>query len=172
MLKIIGQAMLWIAVIAWSLWFGGLLYEVFVVMPLWSSALPESAIEWNSRPNFMLIPTQFYAPVAIMTILSSVVAAVLAWKASNNRIWAILSAVCAVVTLAFTFIFFFPKNEVLFYKQVTGLSGEEISAIANAWIRGNWIRVGIMAVGFIAALRAYKVGIIHQQISVNDDGVD
>ncbi len=157
MTKKIGQILLWISVIAWSLWFGGLLYEVVVIMPLWSSALPESVLEWNSRPNFVLIPTPFFAPVAIATVLSSVLGTILAWKSSNRRFWLILSSLCAVSTLAFTFIYFFPKNEVLFFKQTAGLSGEEITAIANGWIRGNWIRLGIIAVGYFAALRVYNV---------------
>ncbi len=157
MIQIIVKVLLWVSVVAWSLWFGGLIYEVVVVMPLWSSALPDSAIEWNSRPNFVLIPTPFYAPVAIVTVLSSLLGTILAWKSSNRRFWLILSSFCAISTLAFTFIYFFPKNEILFYKQNAGLSGEEITAIGNAWVRGNWIRLGIMAVGFFAALRVYNV---------------
>jgi hypothetical protein len=59
--------------------------------------------------------------------------------------------------LAFTLIYFFPKNEVLFRSQFAGLSGEEVSIIARSWIMGNWFRVCIMAVGFFAALQVYNV---------------
>ncbi|CAN5281900.1 hypothetical protein BH10ACI1_BH10ACI1_15660 [soil metagenome] len=151
------QILLWISVIAWSLWFGGLMYELFVITPLWSLALPESAIEWNSRPKFMVIPTPFYAPVAVTTILSSLLGMFSGWKSGNRRIWLILSTVCAIATLAFTLVYFFPKNEVLFQNQIAGLSGEEITAIGNAWIRANYIRVGVMVVGFYAALKAFSL---------------
>ena len=133
------------------------MYEMTVILPLWSSSLPESVIEWNSRPQFVVNPTRFFAPVAITTVLSSLLSLVLGWKLGNRRFWLVLSAVCAVVTLAFTLIYFFPKNEVLFRNQFAGLSGEEITGIAKAWIAGNWIRAGIMAVGFFAALQAYNI---------------
>jgi uncharacterized membrane protein len=104
----------------------------------------------------MLIPTPFYAPVAVITILSSLLATILSWKAGNNRFWLTLSTVCAILTLGFTLVYFFPKNEVLFRNQNIGLSGEEITSIAHAWIQANWIRVVIMAVGFFAALKAFS----------------
>lgn len=152
----IGRYFLWISVAAWSLWFGGLMYEMAVVTPLWSANLPNSAVEWNSRPNFMLIPTPFYAPIAVTTILSALLAAIFGWKSGNRKVWLILSTVCAAATLAFTLIYFFPKNEVLFHNQNTGLSGEEITAIGNAWLRANYLRVAIMIIGFFAALKAFS----------------
>ncbi len=157
MTRKITQILLWIAVVAWSLWIGGLMYEMVVILPLWSSSLPESVVEWNARPQFVVNPTRFFAPVAITTVLSSLLGLILGWKSGNRRVWLVLSAICAVVTLAFTLIYFFPKNEVLFRNQFAGLSGEEVSIIARSWITGNWVRVCIMAVGFFAALRVYNV---------------
>ncbi len=157
MVKIITQILLWIAVIAWSLWIGGLMYETVVIMPLWSANLPQSVLEWNSRPNFVMNPTRFYVPIVITLILSLSLGMILSWKSRNQRLWLILSTVCAITAFVFTLIYFFPKNDVLFRNQNTGLSGEEITAIANAWIRGNWIRVGMMIVGFFAALKAFSL---------------
>ncbi|MCA1622924.1 MAG: DUF1772 domain-containing protein [Acidobacteria bacterium] len=157
MTRKIAQILLWIAVVAWSLWFGGLMYEMVVILPLWSSSLPESVMEWNARPQFVVNPTRFFAPVAVTTVLSSLLGLILGWKSGNRRIWLFLSAICAIVTLAFTLIYFFPKNEVLFRNQFAGLSGEEVSIIARSWITANWVRVCIMAVGFFAALRAYNI---------------
>jgi len=133
------------------------MYEMVVSMPLWSSSLPESVIEWNSRPQYVINPTRFFVPVALTTVLSSALGLIMGWKSGNSRFWLALSAICAIATLAFTLVYFFPKNDILFRNQFTGLSGEEITAIAKAWIAGNWVRVGIMATGFFAALRAYKV---------------
>lgn len=153
----IAKILLWIAVIAWGIWLGGLIYEMVVIMPLWSANLPQSVIEWNSRPDFVVNPTRFYIPTVITLILSSSLAMVLNWKSSNHRIWLILSSICAISVFVFTIIYFFPKNDVLFRYQNVGLSGEEITAIANAWVRGNWIRVGMMIVGFFAALKAFSL---------------
>ena len=154
MLQKITRILVWISVIAWSLWFGGLMYEMVVILPLWSSALPESVIEWNSRPQFVINPTRYYVPVAVTCVLSSVGAFITAWKVGKNWFWHLISAACAIATLGFTLIYFFSKNEVLFRNQYGGFNGEKITAIANAWIAGNWVRVVIMAIGFLAALSA------------------
>lgn len=147
--------MLWIAVVAWGFWLGGLIYEMVVIIPLWSANLPQSVLEWNSRPDFIVNPTRFYLPTVITLILSSLLVMVLNWKSRNQRIWLILSTVCVITAFVFTLLYFFPKNDVLFRNQVSGLSGDEITAIANAWIRANYLRVVMMIVGFFSALKAF-----------------
>ena len=156
MIRKIAQILLWISVVAWSLWFGGLMYEMVVVLPLWSASLPESVIEWNNRPQYLINPTRFHAPVAVITVLSSLFGLIFGWKSVNRRVWLGLSAACAAAVLAFTIIYFFPKNEVIFRNQISGLSGEEIATIARSWTAANWGRVVLMAVGFFAALRVYN----------------
>lgn len=151
------QVLLWISIIAWSLWLGGLIYEMVVITPLWSGSLPQSVTEWNSRPMYMVNPTRFHAPLAAVTVLASLLAAIFGWKTSN-RIYLVLSAVCAAGVLAFTIVYFFPKNDVIFRNQFVGLSGAEISLIASSWVTANWGRVVVMAIGFLAALRAVSKG--------------
>lgn len=130
------------------------MYEMVVILPLWSSALPESVFEWNSRPQFLINPTRFYLPVALACVLSSLGALIAAWKIGRNWHRHLISAASAIATLGFTLAFFFSKNEVLFRNRHGGLGGEEIKAIADAWIAGNWVRVVIMAIGFLASLSA------------------
>lgn len=154
----IAQALLFVSVLAWSLWFGGLIYEMVVILPLWSASPPESVQEWNARPQYVINPTRFYLPVALATILSAVAASIAGWNVPRSRrLWLVIAAVCAMTTLVFTIVFFFPRNEVLFRNQSSGLTGEEITAIAHGWIRANWLRVCIMAAGFFSALRALSI---------------
>lgn len=155
-MSVIARFFLWITVAAWGFWLGGLIYEMVVIMPLWSANLPSSVIEWNSRPNFIVNPTRFYLPTVITLILSSLLATILNWKSSNQKKWLILSTLCAVSAFVFTIIYFFPKNDILFRNQNIGLSGAEISTIAYDWILGNWIRIAIMFVGFFGALKAFS----------------
>lgn len=150
----IAQIIIFISTVAWSLWFGGLIYEMVVVLPLWSSSLPQSVIEWNARPGYVTNPTAFHAPLAVTTVLSSLIALALGWR-SKRRMWLVISAFCAVVVLGVTIVYFFPKNDVIFKNQIAGLSGDQISEIARSWITANWGRVVLMALGFFAALQAY-----------------
>lgn len=154
----ISQALLWVSVLAWSLWLGGLLHEMVVILPPWSASPPESVLEWNARPQYVINPTGFYPPVALTTVLSSVAALIAGWgMPSSRRRWPAISAVCAFTTLVFTIIYFFPKNEVLFRNRSSGLSGEEITVIARGWVTANRLRVCIMAAGFLSALRALSI---------------
>lgn len=143
-------------VIAWSLWFCGLVYEVVVITPLWSSSMPQSVMEWNSRPQYAVIPTKFFAPVAVSTVLSSLLCLIFGWKTGSRRNLLIISFAAAATTLGFTLIYFFPKNNVLFHQLGANLTGEEITTMATAWINGNWIRMAMMAVGYFAALKAFS----------------
>lgn len=158
MIKTLAGIFLWISIIAWGLWVGALVYEMNTVIPLWSSNLPQSAIEWNSRPGFRFNPTPFYIPVALTTVFSSLIALLLGWRTGGRPPWLLISSLSSAVTLAFTLLYFFEKNDVLFRGENAGLGGDEITSIANAWIAGNWVRVGIMAVGYFAALRAFRLG--------------
>lgn len=164
-MNLIARFFLWMTVIAWGFWLGGLMYETVVLMPLWSANLPQSVLEWNSRPDFVVNPTRFYIPTVLTLILSSLLATILSWKSGNQRLWLILSSLCAITAFVFTIIYFFPKNDVLFRNQNTGLSGEEITAIANAWIRANWIRFVMMIVGFLASLKAFSQTSLPKNVS-------
>ena len=42
----IGRILIWMTVIAWGFWLGGLMYEMVVITPLWSANLPQLC-SWN-----------------------------------------------------------------------------------------------------------------------------
>ena len=157
MLQQLAKFLLWVSVLAWSFWLGGLIYEMVVLMPLWSGDLPQSAIEWNSRPNFIVNPTRFYLPVALTCVVSTLLAFILGGKADGKLRWRGISATASMSALVFTIIYFFPRNDILFRSQNIGLSGTAISDAAYQWIAANWIRFGIMVVGYFAALWAFRV---------------
>jgi Domain of unknown function (DUF1772) len=155
MARQIANFLLIASMIAWSLWFGGLMYETTVVMPVWSASLPTSVLEWNSRPDYVINPTRFFLPVALSCVFLSIAAAIAARKFVTRKFSLFLSAACSTGALVFTLAYFFSRNDVLFRGQGIGLSGEQISVIAYEWIFANWIRVAVMAVGFVGAIRAY-----------------
>ena len=155
MRQIIFKGALWVYVITWSLWCGGMAYELAVITPVWSGNMPQSIIEWNSRPEYAIIPTGFFAPVAVTTIIASLAALFASWKIGQQRRVLLISAICAVLTLGFTLIYFFPKNEVIFHARYHGMSPEEVVSVGRAWLTGSWIRAALMIIGFVTALRAF-----------------
>lgn len=146
-----------LAIFAWGLWLGGLVYEMVNVIPLWGGNMPDSVIEWNARESYKLIPTKFYAPVAIATIVMSFLAMLLNLGNRMRLMLLLVSTICGALTLGFTLVYFFPMNHVLFHGHFEGLSPVEITALGRRWQNANWIRVIVMVIGFLTAILSFGI---------------
>ena len=154
MLSLFSKISIWIWVISWGFWLGAMVYEFVVIVPLWSSSMPSSIIEWNARPGYVVAPTRFFAPVAILTVISSVLAGSFSFRNTDLRLPTLTSAAVAIITLAFTAVYFFPKNEIIYKNNFGSLDGDAITALGRAWIIGCLIRVAIMIIGYGGSLLA------------------
>lgn len=155
----ITHVLLWISGVGMGFWFGGNLYESVVLSPNWSASPPASLIKL--RQLFHITnPTHFFIPMAPVTVLATVAALIVGWKrAGNRRIWFILSSLCAVVGLAFTGIYFIPRNMILFTEAMDVLTDSEVIAMANEWITASYIRLVILAIGYFSAIRSLSFSI-------------
>jgi len=55
--------LLWISVIVWSIWFGGTIYQMLVIVPIWSDALPESLHTFFKGTSFNQNIVHFFGPL-------------------------------------------------------------------------------------------------------------
>lgn len=148
--------LLWVSVLGWGIVFGGLLLETAFIVPLWSGALPESLTTWNVNPQHVFDPTVFYWIFTSMTILAMAGIWLAGWKIpSPQRKWLLVASVCAVTAIVYTFIYFLPRNVWLFQKHGSGMSAEDITALASNWVVANWLRITIIGIGFLSALRVF-----------------
>ena len=53
---------LWWAVIGFSIWFGGTIFSMSVIVPMWSDNLPESARVFFSETTFAKYIYNFFGP--------------------------------------------------------------------------------------------------------------
>ncbi len=148
--------LLWISVLGWGIVFGGLLLETAFIVPLWSGALPESLTTWNINPHHVFDPTRFYWIFTSSTVLAT--AGI--WFAGREtpwrgRKWLVISSVCALTAILFTFAYFLPRNVWLFQKHGSGLSAGQITALASNWVVANWLRLTIIGIGFLSALYGF-----------------
>jgi hypothetical protein len=121
------------------------LYNSLVDAPNWGADLPTSitvARQYFSVAN----PGSFFRIVSPVNQILALVGVVLCWR--TNRYLALGSLVLAVVADAFTFGFFYPRNEIMFINDI------DINAIQIAWKEWstmNWLRTTICAANTVLA---------------------
>jgi|ERR1041384_327 glucan phosphoethanolaminetransferase (alkaline phosphatase superfamily) len=151
------QFLLWVSVLGWAIVFGGLLLETAFIVPLWSGALPQSLTTWNINPQHVFDPTKFYWLFTSATVLATIGVWLLGQQLSQpQRKWLAVSSICAATAISYTFIYFLPRNVWLFQRHGSGLSAEQIITLGNHWVVANWVRLIIIGIGFLSALRAFN----------------
>lgn len=152
---------LWLSVVALTTWVGGTLYQMLVIVPLWSASPPESVraffqgTEWN-RTIF-----NFFGPPFIAARNVPVLAALIAgWHLPRHRRALLIATACFTVFGAiFTVAYVYPINAVLFEQAGGAQSADEIWALVNQWILFDRVRFAVGLVGFAAVLHAFRLPI-------------
>jgi hypothetical protein len=157
---------LWLSVVALTTWVGGTLYQMLVIVPLWSASPPESVraffqgTEWN-RTIF-----NFFGPSFIAARNVPVLAALIAgWHLPQHRRALLIATICftgfgAIFTIAYVY----PINAVLFEQAGGSGSAAEIRALASRWILFDRLRFIVGLVGFAAVLHAFRLPIPGERI--------
>src|SRR5437763_2889443 len=116
------QVLLWICVINWAIYIGGTIYQMVVIVPQWSAAIPESLRAFYAGAYVHLGSAHFFGyelrggfwlgPFRLILLL---VALLLSWRSVLHRKCLLISCIVSVVFLAgFTLIYIYPINHVLF----------------------------------------------------------
>jgi hypothetical protein len=143
---------LWLYVAMASLVFGASIYESLVVHPAWSRKPPESFVGFMGSPiNRMNIPA-FWKPVAPLYALSGVGAWVVARWAGSPPVALTVSAVCAVLVVVWTLVYFRRTIERFLEAGGGNAPVDRLQSEARRWILLNWIRVAIVALSWWGAL--------------------
>ncbi len=155
--NLILQILLWISVIGWGCVFGGLLWETWVIVPLWSGAPPESLTAWNLNPQHVVDPTNYYRLFTSTTLLAMAAALIIgrgvAWL---SRRWLLIALMCGLTATVWTIVFHLPRNVLIFQRHGAGISPDEIVSLTRQWLMGNWFRLATIGVGFVSMLRAFS----------------
>ena len=133
---------------------GASAYESVVVAYSWRMR-PEEAVGHYRALGTVVTPARYFrrlAPASQVTLLATVVWSALAGVAV---LWTGTALVAMVLTDVITFTFHYPRNRALFLAPM--LPAERVHTIAVEWIRGNAVRVTLVAAAFLAILRALWV---------------
>ena len=148
---------LWFAVIAWSTWFGGTLYQMLVVVPMWSAAPPESVREFFLGTTYTAHIFNFFGPPFMAArVLPVLVALALAWHLPRERLLLGVASACLVATVVFTLTYIYPINDVLVFQAGGDLGAEAVRRLATTWIWADRARFAVGIVAFVALLMAFR----------------
>jgi len=159
---------LWISVLGWGIGLGAKLFDLLVVAGAWSAAPPASFALLPYGPHFPMNPGDFFQPLSGAMVLGILGALISGWKAPLRlRLWLWLPVIMFLIIWAVTPTVFWPMIHEL-YGAATGKmvrSDAELIALARRWIICDWFRVGLIAVGFLASVRAISLPLTAQKSS-------
>lgn len=152
--------LLWLSVLQMSIWFGGTIFNMTVVVPLWSASPPESVRAFFTGTDFNRTIWYFFGPpwmaargLPVLLLLIS------GWNLQTHRKYFLVMTTCMIFGLVFTLAYIYPMNAVLFAQAGGNHTGEEIRAMARQWILADRVRFAVMTIGFLALLRALSIPI-------------
>ena len=161
------NVLLWYAIFAWGIWLGGTLYQMVVIVPMWSVAPPESLRAFLQSTDYNRTIYHFFGPPFIAArIIPMLIAFALAWHLPKHRLVLGVAAACVAAIVVFTLAYIYPINAVLFDQAGGGRSAIEVTAMVRTWIWADRIRFGVGIVAFVAILRAFRLP-LPQQKEVN-----
>lgn len=148
---------LWWAVLGLSIWVGGTLFHMLVIVPLWSGQPPESIRLFFKGTEFNRTISNFFGPPwMVMRILPIFGALVSAWPSRFHRNYLLVSAVCMAFGIVYTLTYIYPINEILFIQAGGSRTSEEIKEMVRRWIFADRLRFAVGLIGYICLLRAFS----------------
>jgi hypothetical protein len=154
---LIAAILLWYNVLSISIWFGGTIYQMLVIVPLWSASPPESVRLFFQGTEYIRTVRHFFGPLTMALRTVPLVLGLIAGWHLTHRFWLLLPVVCTAVAVVMTLAYIYPINSVLFDQAGGNLSGADIQALVRRWIIADRVRLGIMTVGYLSLLRALSL---------------
>ena len=150
--------LLWCAVFAWGAWAGGTLYQMLVVVPMWSSSPPESVRMFVEGTAYNQTIVNFFGPpFQAARVVPLVIALPLAWHSPKHRTALLIAVLCVLAIIVFTLFYIYPINDVLFAQAGGNRSPSEITRMVRAWIWADRLRFAVGIVAVAALLKAFRL---------------
>ena len=127
---------------------GAMLVIGVSLVSFWKSLAPSDFQVWFATHSHLI--GRLMIPLGIGGLAVSV-AAVIAGRRSSARGWLLIAAVSAMGVMVTYPLFFATTNET-FVRG--GLADAAARSLLDRWAAWHWLRTGLGAVGFVAALRA------------------
>jgi hypothetical protein len=151
---------LWMSVIGWGVGLGAKLFDLVVVAGAWSATPPASFALLPYGKNYPVDPGDFFIPLSAVMVLGIIGALITGWRTPIQlRRWLWLAVIVFLIIWVLTPTVFWPMIHQL-YGTATGkivATDAESIQLARRWLIWDWFRVGLIALGFIAFVRALSL---------------
>lgn len=149
---------LWWAVIGFSIWLGGTVFSMSVVVPMWSDAPPQSVKDFFGGTSFNKYIFNFFGPpwMAVRN-LPVLIALILGWNSKLHRQYLLITVICLLIGIIYTLTYIYPINDILMTKAGDDKSDEEIETLVDNWIFADRLRFLVMLVGYFFLLKAFRL---------------
>ena len=149
---------LWLAVINLSIWIGGTLFHMIVVLPIWSHPLPGSVKEFFGGTRAYEYLLDFYGPKWMaIRILPVIISLLLGWYSNRHRYFLLITTSTLALGILMTIIYVYPINEAIMAKAGEGSSPDQIKRMVSNWILADRLRFAIIFIGYFFLLWAFRL---------------
>ncbi|MEJ7830299.1 MAG: anthrone oxygenase family protein [Segetibacter sp.] len=155
---------IWWAVISFSLWVGGTLFNMTVVVPMWSESPPQSVKEFFGETSFYKYMFNFFGPPwMVIRVLPVLIALILGWYSKLHRNYLLTTLIILILAIVYTLTYIYPINDILMAKAGADKSAEEIKTMVDKWLFNDKLRFAVMLVGYFFLLKAFRLPISKQK---------
>jgi hypothetical protein len=153
------KACLWLAALAGGPLVGAKLFDLLVLAGAWSAHPPESLAMMPYGRAWPVDTGSFFIPFSAAMLVAGFGALAAGWRTPWHYRWLLcLPSIGILVLLLLTVVEFWPMNAALYYHGVHSakdtITDAQSIAMAQRWVRLDWVRVLGATAAFIAALRA------------------
>jgi len=154
------RGFLWFSVFGWGIGLGAKLFDLIVVARAWGAAPPASLALMPYGPHYPLNPGDFFQPLSALMVVGILGALISGWKTPlQYRVWLWVPVITFVIIWIFTPTVFWPMIREL-YGAGSGKivrSDAELRLLVRRWMIWDWLRVAVIATGFVSLVRAISV---------------
>lgn len=148
---------LWWAVIGMSVWVGGTIFSMCVIVPMWSNNLPISARIFFTQTSFNTYIWNFFGPpFMVLRNVPQLLLLITGWRILPQRNYILVALACTVFGIVYTLGYVYPINEILMVKAGSNLNDISLKELAGKWIVADRFRFAVMLVGYFYLLKAFK----------------
>jgi hypothetical protein len=154
----VAEVALWLALLFVGTMWGASVYQRVSLIPEWGGSLPESVVTYFHGTSAGASIERFWKGVTAPTALLVLASVIANWSAVSRRKWVAAAAALFFAMLVWTFVYFIPGGVApLMVRGGEGMSPEDITHMARAWIFWDWFRMAGTVASFFCLLKAATI---------------
>jgi hypothetical protein len=151
---------LWLSVTTWAIALGAKLFDLLVLAGAWGASPPASLALYPYGRSWPVNPGDFFQPLSAVLLITILGVVVSGWNTEQSyRRWLWVPVIAFTVIWISTPTMFWPIITEL-YRVARGkviADHSHVAKLVRQWFVYDWLRLCVIAVGFLASVRAISV---------------